>query len=68
MADNSKLLNEICGKVKDIIPITDDSEEARLLQKLVNQVKGDIEYIEKKLEMIGESIAELQKEVSKLRY
>ncbi|KAL8960297.1 MAG: hypothetical protein Q9193_002976 [Seirophora villosa] len=63
MTHNKEMLYAVEERVKHMIPANDGSEEARLLEKLVSEVKEDLEYAEKELERIGKSIGDLRKDV-----
>lgn len=63
MTHNKELLYAVEERVKHMIPANDGSEEARLLEKLMSEVKEDLEYAEKELERIGKSIGDLRKDV-----
>ena len=63
MTRNNDLLDEVQRKFKSIMPIHDESQEARLLEELVGKVQIDMEYIEKELAKIESSIEGLRKEV-----
>ncbi|KAL8770755.1 MAG: hypothetical protein Q9209_003622 [Squamulea sp. 1 TL-2023] len=63
MKHNIELLDKIGGELSSSIPISDNSNEAGLLERLMSEVKEDLEYTGSELMMIRESIMELRKEI-----
>ena len=63
MTSNLKLIDDCARTLKRIIPIVDDSEEAKILDQTMRELTSDIEYIQKKLEVAGLGIEKLQTEV-----
>lgn len=64
MASNLRLVDEWAKTLKKIVPIVENTEEANLLQKIMSELRGDINYIKEELETLGKNIEKLQTEVN----
>lgn len=63
MTSNLKVIEDCTKILKKIIPVSNDTEEARVLHKIMNELIRDIEYIQIKLKAVRGSIDKLQTEV-----
>lgn len=63
MASNLRLIDDCAKALIEIVPIGENSEEAKILEKIMSKLRGDIEYIKGRLEVVGNSIEKLQTEV-----
>ena len=64
MTSNLRLVDECAKILKRIVPIVDDTEEAKLLQEIMSKLGGEIQYIREELEIVGKNIEKLQTEVN----
>ena len=64
MASKLRLVEEWAKTLKKIVPIVENTEEANLLQKIMSELRGDIDYFKEELEILGKSIEKLQTEVN----
>ena len=63
MTTNLEVLDICVNILKETIPISDGTEEANLLRKIMDELRCDIQYIQIKLKDVGRSIDNLQTEV-----
>ncbi|CAD6583029.1 MAG: hypothetical protein ASARMPRED_001201 [Alectoria sarmentosa] len=63
MTSNLRLVDECAKILKRIVPIVDDTEEAKLLQEIMSKLGGEIQYIREELEIVGKNIEKLQTEI-----
>lgn len=63
MASNWILIDQYASSIRRIVPIADESEEARQLERIANQLKEDIDYIVNELKNLRNRIHDLQIEV-----
>ncbi|KAM0796937.1 hypothetical protein BDR22DRAFT_824663 [Usnea florida] len=63
MTSNLEVLDECTRILRKTIPISDGTEEAMILQKILDELRCDIQYIRNKLSSVGRSIDRLQIEV-----
>ena len=64
MASNLRLIDDCFKILKRIVKIVDSSEEAKILDRTMNELIGDIHYIKEQLLIIGDRIENLQIEVN----
>ena len=67
MASNLELLDDSVKTLKQIVPILDNTDEAKLLQGIMSELRDDIDYVKKELETTGKSIDGLQIEVYRVK-
>ena len=63
MTSNLKVLDLCTEILQRFIPISDDTEEARLLHKIMDELTSDIRYIHSTLKVVRGNIGKLQNEV-----
>ena len=63
MTSNLEVLDEYTNILRKIIPIRNGTEEARILHKIWDELRCDIQYIQIELNSVGRSIDRLQTEV-----
>ena len=64
MTSNLEVLDECTNILRKTIPISDGTEEAIILHKILDELRYDIQYIQIKLSSVGTSIDRLQTEVN----
>ncbi|KAL8668321.1 MAG: hypothetical protein Q9168_007050 [Polycauliona sp. 1 TL-2023] len=63
MTHNTELLGEVKDRLKLLVPVSDGSEEARLLDDSVAEIQDDLQYVVRELAEVGASIEKLRSEV-----
>lgn len=63
MTSNLKFIDACTKILQEIIPISNDTEEARILHENMDEHRRDIDHIQTELKAVGESIDRLQTEV-----
>ena len=64
MTSNLEVLDECTNIIRKTMPISDGTVEAMILQKILDELRCDIQYIQVKLSSVGRSIDRLQIEVN----
>ena len=63
MTSNLGVIDDCSKILQMILPIDNETDEARVLQKIMDELRRDIEYILLELKAAGGSISKLENEV-----
>lgn len=66
MASDLRRVDDWSNTFKRILHMVDDSEETKLLDKIMSELRGDIDYLKKELVAVGDSIDTLLAEVAQV--
>ncbi len=64
MASNLRLIDDWAKTLTKLVPIVENSREAKIMHKNMSDLRDDICYIKEQLEIVGKSMDELQIEVN----
>ncbi len=64
MASNLRLIDDWAKTLTKLVPIVENSLEAKIMHKNLSDLRDDIGYIKEQLDIVGKSMDELQIEVN----
>ena len=64
MSSNLRLIDDWAKILTRIVPIVENSREAKIMHKNMSDLRDDIGYIQEQLDVVGKSIDEFQIEVN----